>query len=189
MDGFFRSNSRFGPRNDIGILNGSSRPVPALPFNHHGEDAPLGLRRREVFIAVTLEPQAPGKQGKRAGQGSWARSGRRKPMELSTGVRIDSLIRPAGKRGVLELEFPSALNPIAAGIHKVQAAGQDQCRISAGSVQNQCKASARPVPVAGGCAFPKSPERLREAYRQRLHRPWSGCELRAAQTASPRTEC
>ena len=149
MDGFFRSNSRFGPRNDIGILNGSSRPVPALPFNHHGEDAHLGLRRREVFIAVALEPQAPGKQGKRAGQGSWARSGRRKPMELSTGVRIDSLIRPAGKRGVLELEFPSALNPIAAGIHKVQAAGQDQCRIGAGSVPgsvpDQCRIGAESV--------------------------------------------
>src|ERR1700679_2363095 len=65
MDGFLRSNSGLDPgmKLELSTAASSSQPAPALPFNHQSEDPHLGLRQREIFIAVALPPPAPRKRG------------------------------------------------------------------------------------------------------------------------------
>ena len=110
MDGFLRSNSGLDPgmKLELSTAASSSQPAPALPFNHQSEDPHLGLRQREVFIAVALPPPAPRKRGILQGMDQGRIRARENAGSRSKGVGINSLRRLASNRGVPELEVSSA---------------------------------------------------------------------------------
>jgi hypothetical protein len=123
---FYSVQFRVWTWNEIGILRRNNQPVPALPFNRHSEDAHAGFARREVFIAVALDPPVPMKQGKIRPQKTHGAIDRREYR----------LFESAGEQtGVIQLEVRSAMNSIAADIYKVHVAGHGQCQLIISSAQ------------------------------------------------------